>query len=224
MGQKVILESLLSHFGADPRTHFFSHFWVTFIIFGLRAFQEGINFTILESQQLTYGVVSEGVFAESLRKFCGKFTETTFYCARKGCGNSAEISRKFAENFLQWPLPERPHKWTVENLLSEKFPGSGEGCLLPTDTQRLFPATRPYWESGYSVLDPVLLFLGLFENTKGNLKNTKDFSHLANPWKPWKISRKHPERPRNFAASKNTKETKTPRKRRTGEALHITRR
>ena len=52
-------------------------------------------------QQLTYGVVSEGVFAESLRKFCGKFAETTFYCARKGCGNSAEISRKFAENFLQ---------------------------------------------------------------------------------------------------------------------------
>ena len=29
--------------------------------------------------------------------------------------------------------------------------------------------------------DPVLLFLGLFENTKENLKNIKDFSHLANP-------------------------------------------
>ena len=29
--------------------------------------------------------------------------------------------------------------------------------------------------------NPVLLFLGLFENTKENLKNIKDFSHLANP-------------------------------------------
>ena len=35
--------------------------------------------------------------------------------------------------------------------------------------------------------NPVLLFLGLFENTK-NLKNTKDFPHHANPWKSWKIS------------------------------------
>ena len=28
---------------------------------------------------------------------------------------------------------------------------------------------------------PVLLFLGLFVNTKENLKNTKDFYHLTNP-------------------------------------------
>ena len=28
---------------------------------------------------------------------------------------------------------------------------------------------------------PVLLFLGLFENTKENLKKAKDFSRLANP-------------------------------------------
>ena len=59
------------------------------------------DFLAKETQQLTYGVVSEGVFAESLRKFCGKFAETTSYCARKGCGNSVEISRKFAESFLQ---------------------------------------------------------------------------------------------------------------------------
>ena len=50
------------------------------------------------SQQLTYGVVSEGVFAEILRKFCGKFADNTFYCARKGCGNSAESLRKFHGN------------------------------------------------------------------------------------------------------------------------------
>ena len=30
------------------------------------------------------------------------------------------------------------------------------------------------------VVYPVLLFLGLFKNTKENLKNTKDFAHLAN--------------------------------------------
>ena len=63
-------------------------------------------------QQLTYGVVSEGVFAEILRKFCGKFAETTFYCARKGCGNSAESLRKFRRNlrkiFCNDPFPNDP--------------------------------------------------------------------------------------------------------------------
>ena len=57
------------------------------------------------SQQLTYGVVSEGVFAESLQKFCGnspwKVRGRYVYCARKGCGNSAESLRKVAENCLQ---------------------------------------------------------------------------------------------------------------------------
>ena len=53
---------------------------------------------------------------------------------------------------------------------------------------------------------PVLLFLGLFENTKENLQNTKDFSHRANPQKPCKTSRKHSKRPRKFPR------TKTPRK------------
>ena len=58
-----------------------------------------------------------------LQKVCGnsaensrKFAENTFYCVRKGCGDSAEISRKFAEHSLQWPLPERPHKWIAEKL------------------------------------------------------------------------------------------------------------
>ena len=60
---------------------------------------------------------------------------------------------------------------------------------------------------------PVLLFLGLFKNTKENLKNTKDFSHPASPSKPWKISRKRPQRPRKsprkkHQGNKNTKEKK----------------
>ena len=71
------------------------------------------------SQQLTYGVVSEGVFAESLRKFCGKFAETTFYCARKGCGISAESLRKFRGNlrkfFCNDPFPNDP----ISELLNQ---------------------------------------------------------------------------------------------------------
>ena len=53
-------------------------------------------------QQFIYGVVSEGVFVESLRKFCGKFAEICkkkeSYCARKGCGHSAESLLKFCGN------------------------------------------------------------------------------------------------------------------------------
>ena len=58
-------------------------------------------------QQFTYGVVSKGVFAESLRKFCGKFAEIckemSFIAPEKGaeilrkvCGNFAEICGKFS--------------------------------------------------------------------------------------------------------------------------------
>ena len=50
-----------------------------------------------ESAVYAYGVVSEGVFAESLRKFCGKFAENTLYCARKG----AEILRKAVGIFAE---------------------------------------------------------------------------------------------------------------------------
>ena len=56
-------------------------------------------------QQFTYGVVSEGVFAESLWKFCGKFAEICKICVllrqemvQKFCGKL----RKFCvENVLQ---------------------------------------------------------------------------------------------------------------------------
>ena len=40
------VESLLGHFKADPPESLSSHFWVTFIILGFWAFQEGINFTL----------------------------------------------------------------------------------------------------------------------------------------------------------------------------------
>ena len=79
----------------------------------------------------------------------------------------------------------------------------------------------PYRETGAAIPLPVLLFLGLFENTKENLKNTKDLSHGANPQKPCKTSRKHSKRPREIPRKKNTKETKTPRKRRTGLSHNV---
>ena len=74
------------------------------------------------------GSLAKGVFAESLRKFCGNSAESSrtirFIAPGKGaefCGKFAEISRKFAENFLQWPLPERPHKCSADNNISTMF-------------------------------------------------------------------------------------------------------
>ena len=76
------------------------------------------EFGILEVQQFTCGVVSEGFFAESLRNFCGKFAEFCKEMRVIAPGQGTESLRKFRGNlqksFLQWPLPERPHKRIVE--------------------------------------------------------------------------------------------------------------
>ena len=48
--------------------------------------------------------VSEGFFAEILRKIRGSLQRIRFIAAGKGakfCGKFAELSRKFAENFRQ---------------------------------------------------------------------------------------------------------------------------
>ena len=45
--------------------------------------------------------------------------------------------------------------------------------------------------SRMSASNPVLLFLGLFENAKEDFENVKDFSHLANPYKPLEITLKN---------------------------------
>ena len=47
-------------------------------------------------EQFTYGVVSEGLFAESLRN-----SANLHFFFRKGFRNSVESLRKFAENVLQ---------------------------------------------------------------------------------------------------------------------------
>ena len=61
------------------------------------------------SQQFAYGFLSEGVFAEILRKVRGNLRQNAFSAS----GKDAESLRKFAEMFLQWPPPERPLKWTA---------------------------------------------------------------------------------------------------------------
>ena len=58
-----------------------------------------------------------------MQNFCGKFAETTFHCARKGCGNSAESLQKFRGNlrniFCNDPFPNDP---ISELLKSGPFP------------------------------------------------------------------------------------------------------
>ena len=63
-------------------------------------------------QQLTYGVVSEGFFAESLRKFCGNSRKLRGIASGKGaeilrkvCGNFAKIFGKFS---AMTPFPNDP--------------------------------------------------------------------------------------------------------------------
>ena len=52
-------------------------------------------------QQLTYGVISEGVFAESLRKFCGNSAESSRTIRFIAPGKGAEILRKVCGNFTE---------------------------------------------------------------------------------------------------------------------------
>ena len=73
-------------------------------------------------QQFTYGVVSEGVVAESLRKFCGNFAEICKkYVSlrqervRKFCGKFAEISRGLRKIFCNDPFPNDP----ISELLND---------------------------------------------------------------------------------------------------------
>ena len=61
----------------------------------------GLIFRTLENQQLTYGVVSEGVFAESLRKFCGISAESSRKLRSIAPGKGAEILRKVCGNFAE---------------------------------------------------------------------------------------------------------------------------
>ena len=68
-------------------------------------------------EQFTYGVVSEGVFAESLLKFCGNFAKQIHVILS---GKGAEILRKacgtFAEICGHDPFPNNP----VSELLTRR--------------------------------------------------------------------------------------------------------
>ena len=70
---------------------------------------------LLKFQQYTYGVVSEGVFAESLRKFCGKFAEICRKYVllrqervRKFCGKLRKFRGKLRKIFCNDPFPNDP--------------------------------------------------------------------------------------------------------------------
>ena len=92
------------------------------------------------AQQFTYGVVREGVFAESLRKFCGKFAEICkemrFVAPGKGaeilrkvCGNFAEICGKFPAMTPSRPCPSFPcFFWKKARKTTKK-----QGFFIPTE-------------------------------------------------------------------------------------------
>ena len=87
-----------------------------------RTFREfGPGGSSSHGQILTLNSTLMGSLAKGfLQKVCGnsaessrKFAENTFCCLRKGCGNSAESCGNFAEScgkFSAMTLPERPHK------------------------------------------------------------------------------------------------------------------
>ena len=81
--------------------------------------------TSANNQQLTYEVVSEGVFAENSVKNQRKICTRTFYCIRdrlqKFCGKFVEVSR----NLLHEPLPEWPRSELLKQFarlaLAQRF-------------------------------------------------------------------------------------------------------
>ena len=82
-------------------------------------------------QQLTYGVVSEGFFAESLRKFCGKFAENYVLLrqerARKFCGKFAEIRGNLRKIFCNDPFPNDPI--SELSILKHYYRRQGVACI-----------------------------------------------------------------------------------------------
>ena len=129
---------------------------------------------------------------------------------------------------LRTLFPLRSSKTARTPNLSKIYPAIVFGGSCQGDWNLTIAGTNfgQIWRSGRFELrkgkkNPVLLFLGLFENTKETLQNTKDFSHRANPQKPFKTSRQHSKRPKEFHRKKSTKETQTPWKRRTGRVRNL---
>ena len=74
-----------------------------------------------------------------------------------------------------------------------------------------------------SIEVPCPSFPWSFRKYEGNLKNTKDFSCLANPQKPWEISRKHSKIPTNFTARRTSRKQKHQKKEGQGRVKSVTR-
>ena len=123
----------------------------------------------------------------------------------------------FLTNFVNTPQgPGRPGKVpgtsqvpSLRNPRKTNLRGRRETFRAPSAPHGRRPPHPAISGSKESPLatNPVLLFPGLFENTKENVKNTKDFSRRANPQKPCKTSRKHSKKTRKFPGWKRPKGT-----------------
>ena len=88
----------------------------------------------------------------------------------------------------------------------------GADCLGGIERDKL-SGTNGLLQNSAVSSSSVLLFFGLFEDTKENLKNNKDLSHRANPQKPYKPSRNTQKdqgksQEEKDQGNKNTKEKK----------------
>ena len=118
------------------------------------------------------GLLAKG----SLQKFCGKFAEIKKKMrqerVRKFCGKL----RKFAENVLQWPLPERPHEWIADQQWFQKLLGVSDALTLFLYSFRVHFRECKWWVS-VPPLCPVLVKL-----VKGRKKSNKlNFLRLKSP-------------------------------------------
>ena len=83
----------------------------------------GGRLVTLESHAFASRLLMGSLAKAFLQKVCGMFAEISknyVITSGKGAGTLrkfAEILWKFAESFLQWPLPERPHKWKIADFV-----------------------------------------------------------------------------------------------------------
>ena len=121
-----------------------------------------------------------GNSAEILRKVCGNCVLLCQERVWRFCGKFAEISRKFAENFLRWPLPERPCKWIVE------FVPSWEGTEFSLFRRESAPEVPMQLHSQCTVLAGVLYVANALWLGEGRVPGrfpTRKGKPLYLPWR-----------------------------------------
>ena len=145
----------------------------------------------------TYGVISQGVFAESLRKFDGKIRrnlKNTFDCVRNsGCRNSAESLRKFRGKLRKVSAMTPSRTTPISELLISRVSGAKPLFLWTEFPFVIFRKNRlggfRNFEGGAScnnrfVLKPDIAIASEVSNSSKNSLATKDFfakrTQLAN--------------------------------------------